>query len=199
MKRSICLILLPLILNPLYASATFAKQTFSGVDDDVITIKPFKEAAIIIGQYTGEDNFIVHPVDSAGRQGMSWFNEIADWSGTVYQAPSSKSWAGFAVKAIGEWTITIAPITSAPLVNPKSFADNGTKVVKFNKTSTGLKKMTAKHSGEGNFIVIPINSKGSRSFSGVNEIGQYSGTTLLPSGTLYLAVIADGDWTISIK
>lgn len=193
------LILLASALSAPNASAAMKSQTFSGADDSVITIKSFKEAAIITAEYEGEDNFIVKPLDANGEQGVSWVNEIDSWSGTVYQAPSTRAWAAFSVETVGTWTITIAPISSAPTVSSKKFSGSGFKVVKFGSSSKGLKRATIKHSGESNFVVLPIDSSGKRGISMVNEIGAYSGTTLLPRGTRYLAIQADGDWNVSIK
>lgn len=181
------------------ASAALKSQTFSGSDDNVVTIKGFKEAAIITAEYEGEDNFIVRPIDTNGEQSFSWFNEIDSWSGTVYQAPSTKTWAAFSVETVGTWKITISPISSAPQVNFKKFSGSGSQVVKFKSPSKGLKRATITHSGDSNFVVLPIENSGKRRFSMVNEIGAYSGTTLLPNGTRYLAIVADGDWKVSIK
>lgn len=181
------------------ASSAIKTQTFSGTDDSVITIKSFKEAAIITAEYQGEDNFIVRPIDNDGESGSSWFNEIESWAGTVYQEPSSRAWAAFSVETVGEWKITISPISSAPKVNSKKFSGTGSQVVNLGSSSKGLKRATIKHSGESNFVVLPIESSGKRGFSMVNEIGNYSGTTLLPRGTRYLAIVADGDWNVSIK
>ena len=201
-KRLINVAVLILIASTLTvpsASAAMKAQTFSGSDDSVITIKSFKEAAIITAEYEGEDNFIVKPLDSNGDSGVSWVNEIDTWSGTVYQAPSTRAWAAFSVETVGTWKITIAPISSAPSVSSKKFSVEGFKVVKFSSSSKGLKRATIQHSGESNFVVLPIDSTGKRGISMVNEIGAYSGTTLLPRGTRYLAIQADGAWSVSIK
>ena len=202
LKRLINVAVLILIASTLTvpsASAAMKAQTFSGSDDSVITIKSFKEAAIITAEYEGEDNFIVKPLDSNGDSGVSWVNEIDTWSGTVYQAPSTRAWAAFSVETVGTWKITIAPISSAPSVSSKKFSGEGFKVVKFSSSSKGLKRATIQHSGESNFVVLPIDSTGKRGISMVNEIGAYSGTTLLPRGTRYLAIQADGAWSVSIK
>ena len=193
------LTLLVSVLSAPVATAAMKSQTFTGTDDNVITIKSFKEAAIITAEYEGEDNFVVRPLDANGEQGSSWFNEIDSWSGTVYQAPSTKAWAGFTVETVGTWKITISPISSAPQVNSKKFSGSGVQVVKFSAVSKGLKRATITHSGESNFVVLPIENSGKRKFSMVNEIGNYSGTTLLPQGTRYMAIVADGDWNVSIK
>ena len=185
------------LLNP--ASAAPKMQTFSGTDDEVVTLAPFKDPVLVTATYEGDSNFIVYPVDGSGKRGFSWFNEIDSWSGRIFQIGVSKPWAAFAVETTGDWTITISPLSTAKVVNPKSYSGSGADVIKFSKASKGLKKITVTHDGESNFFVRPINSKGRQGFSLVNEIGEYNGTTLLPNDTLYLAIIGDGNWTISVK
>lgn len=185
------------LLNP--ASAAPKTQTFSGTDDEVVTLSPFKDAVLITATYEGDSNFIVYPVDGSGKRGFSWFNEIDSWSGRVFQGSVVKPWAAFAVETTGDWTVTISPLSTAKVVNPKNYSGSGADVIKFSKASKGLKKLTVTHDGESNFFVRPISSKGRQGFSLVNEIGEYNGTTLLPNDTLYLAIIGDGNWTISIK
>lgn len=199
-KKSIffsVIVLAVALLNP--ASAAPKTQTFSGTDDEVVTLSPFKDAVLITATYEGDSNFIVYPVDGSGKRGFSWFNEIDSWSGRVFQGSVTKPWAAFAVETTGDWTVTISPLSTAKVVNPKSYSGSGADVIKFSKASKGLKKLTVTHDGESNFFVRPINSKGRQGFSLVNEIGEYNGTTLLPNDTLYLAIIGDGNWTISIK
>lgn len=199
-KKSIffsVMVLAVALLNP--ASAAPKTQTFSGTDDEVVTLSPFKDAVLITATYEGDSNFIVYPVDGSGKRGFSWFNEIDSWSGRIFQGSVAKSWAAFAVETTGDWTVTISPLSTAKVVNPKSYSGSGADVIKFSKASKGLKKLTVTHDGESNFFVRPINSKGRQGFSLVNEIGEYNGTTLLPNDTLYLAIIGDGNWSISVK
>lgn len=185
------------LLNPAFAAPK--TQTFSGSDDEVVTMTPFKDPVLVTATYEGDSNFIVYPVDGSGKRGFSWFNEIDSWSGRIFQIGVTKPWAAFAVETTGNWTITISPLSTAKVINPKSYSGSGADVIKFNKASKGLKKLTVTHDGESNFFVRPISSKGRQGFSLVNEIGEYSGTTLLPNDTLYLAIIGDGNWTISVK
>jgi hypothetical protein len=58
---------------------------------------------------------------------------------------------------------------------------------------TGLTTLKITHSGSSNFAV---KAYGDSSRLLVNEIGKYSGETLLPSGTVLLEVEADGNWTL---
>ena len=174
-------------------------QTYSGVDDQVVSITPFKDSMIVTAEYQGDTNFIVYPVDGTGKRGFSWFNEIDSWSGQIFQGSSSKPWVAFQVKTQGDWSITIAPLSSAQVINPKSHSGSGAQVFKFNVIPKGLRKLSITHDGDSNFFVRPISNKGKQGFSMVNEIGAYDGTVLLPSNTAYLSIVGDGNWTIALK
>jgi hypothetical protein len=52
------------------------------------------------------------------------------------------------------------------------------------------------HKGEDNFIVDFYNDDGSENL--VNEIGKYSGKSVIGAGPGFLVVKADGKWTIKI-
>ena len=192
-----CSLVLAASMQP--ATAASSVQKFSGTDDSVITIPTLKVPVIVTASYIGSENFIVHPVYSSGREGYSWMNEIGDWNGTIFQEADRAGFAAISVKTVGDWTIQIAPLASAPVVNPKQYTGHGMQVIKFAKPSSGLKKISLTHAGEANFIVHPINAKGGQGFSMINEIADYHGSVLLPSGTQYLAIVADGEWTISVK
>ena len=84
-------------------------------------------------------------------------------------------------------------------INTKKYGAHGNQVIKFSKASIGFRTLVMTHAGEKNFIVYPIDSKGNIGISLINEIGNYRGATVLPSGTQYLAIEADGNWTLSVK
>ena len=57
--------------------------------------------------------------------------------------------------------------------------------------------LTFTHTGSSNFAVIQYRCNGSYNGLLVNEIGAYSGNVRTDSGTCYLEINADGDWSIS--
>ncbi|MEI9907797.1 MAG: hypothetical protein WDO06_07790 [Actinomycetota bacterium] len=93
----------------------------------------------------------------------------------------------------------ISSLSSAPVKGLKKIAGHGSQVIKFAKPISGFKKILITHNGESNFYVRPMNSRGVATYSLINEIGIYKGTTILPAGTQYLAFEADGDWTYSVS
>ena len=173
-------------------------QTVSGAGDAVPGLSAFREPAIVTLTHSGESNFIVAPVNSAGVEGMSWANEIGTWSGTVFQAKGSRPITAASVQADGAWSITVKPLKAAPTVPTTAAAGSGASVVKFKNTLSSPRRITLTHDGASNFIVSPITAGGREGASLVNEIGAFGGTVVLPKGTRYLAITADGTWTTRI-
>jgi hypothetical protein len=181
------------------ATAQAASQTYTGSGDAVVDITPIKSASILKVSFAGDSAFIVHPIDSTGKEGFSLVLSVGAYDGTVYQAAVSKAIVALSVKAEGDWTIVVSPIASAPQVGTKNVSGTGSAVVKWAKPSTGFKKIAFTNDGEGAFIVHPIDAKGKEKFSMILNVGPYDGSVLLPSGTKYLRVTSDGNWTFSVK
>lgn len=176
-----------------------AAQTYTGTEDSIIDITPMKSASIITISYTGEGVFTLSPVDATGKEGLSYMLQIGEFTGTYFQAATTKPIVALAVKGTGEWSITIDSIKNAPKATNKSGAGSGTTVVNMGKASSGIKRITWSHAGDGVFSVTPIDAKGKNRFPLFLKIGDYKGTVMLPSGIQYFEIKASGDWTYSIK
>jgi hypothetical protein len=181
------------------ASAQAAPAIYTGSGDSVVDITPIKSASILKVSFTGDSAFIIRPIDAAGKEGISLVLEIGPFEGTVFQSAVSKAVVALSVKAEGDWTITVSPIASAPVVGTKNVSGTGSAVVKWAKPSIGYKKIAFTHDGEGAFIVRPIDAKGKERLSMILNVGAYDGSVLLPTGTQYLKITADGDWTFNVK
>jgi hypothetical protein len=184
--------------TPAAVRAAMPAQSVSSTGDSVPALAAFREPAIVTLTHQGASNFIVAPINTAGAEGTSWANEIGLWSGTVFQAKESRAINAASVQADGAWSITVKPLKAAPVVPSAAYQGSGTAVVKFKSTLSSPKRITLTHDGESNFIVSPISSGGRGGASIVNEIGVFTGTVVLPKGTRYLAVNADGTWTTAI-
>jgi hypothetical protein len=176
-----------------------APQSFSGTEDNIVDISPIKSASIIRFSYSGEGVFTVSPVDGSGKEGLPYQLDIGDASGIYFQEAPKKPIVALAVKGTGEWKIEVDELKNAPMSSSKTGAGSGSSVVKIAKATSGIKRITWAHSGEGVFSVTPIDSKGRAKFPLFLKIGTYNGTVSLPSGTQYFAIKADGDWKYSIK
>lgn len=194
---SLILVVATVLFAP--ASAQAAPQIYAGSGDSVVDITPIKSASILKVSFTGDSAFVVRPIDSAGKEGISLVLEIGPYEGTVFQSAVSKAVVALGVKAEGDWTIAVSPISSAPQVGTRNVSGTGSAVVKWAKPSSGYKKISFTHNGEGAFIVRPIDVKGRERISMILNVGEYDGSVLLPSGTQYLKITADGDWTFNVK
>ena len=174
-------------------------QTYTGSGDSVEDITPIKNASILKVTFTGDSAFIVRPIDSTGKEGISLVLTVGPFEGTVFQSAVSKPIVALSVKAEGDWTIEILPVTSAPQVGTKNVSGTGSAVVKWAKPSTGYKKIAFTNDGEGAFIVRPIDARGKERISMVLNVGPYNGSVLLPTGTRYLKITSDGNWTFNVK
>lgn len=176
--------------------AQAAAKTYQGEGDDVIRINATKVRGIVTLTHDGESNFIVETLNSKGRQQELLANEIGPWSGTVvYNAQPGTSTAIVKVKADGAWTLKFDSITRAPLWKFLKVTNTGTKVLRLKSPTRGVRTMRAVHSGESNFIVYAYTSSRWPELL-VNEIGDYSGKVVLPAGTRYVSVMADGKWSL---
>ena len=84
----------------------------------------------------------------------------------------------------------------------RSFSGPGDRATSMFRLSSGLKKVSATHQGEDNFVVYILDSTGEEVDLVANEIGtaNVSSTLTVPEDGLYLFVVeADGPWTIKVK
>lgn len=82
-------------------------------------------------------------------------------------------------------------------VPPKTFKGSGDKIIKY-KSGPFIATMT--HRGGGNFAVWSLDGGKQETDLLVNEIGNYSGTTLAPEDEYFgLKVEADGAWTVEVQ
>jgi hypothetical protein len=186
-------------LNVILTAPVHASQTFSGTEDNIVDITPIKGPSILTFTYTGEGVFSATPVEENGKEGFPYQLKIGDFSGTYFQRTPTKPIVAMAVKGAGEWSVTINSLKSASPSSAKSGSGSGTNVINLGKATSGIKRITWSHTGDGVFSVTPIDTKGKPKFPLFLKIGNYSGTVMLPSGTQYFEVKADGPWNYSIK
>ena len=203
MKRNILgAILLSIAITTTFLptpAAVAAPQTFSGTTDDIIDIAPINAPSIVTFTYEGEGVFSASPVDSTGKEGLPYQLDIGSFSGTYFQGKPSRPIVAIAIKGTGQWTVTIDALKTAKRVSAKSGSGSFDTVVNLGKPTTGIKRITLSHVGEGVFSVTPIDSKGKSRFPLMLKIGDYKGTVSLPAGTQYLEIKAGADWTYSIR
>jgi hypothetical protein len=191
-------------------------QSFDGTGDSVLGPVDITEGVLVVsGQHTGSSNFIVSLVGTDGKENS--FNEIGRFGGSVAHSISNGSIFGLEpgsvlieISADGPWAIELTQVTpTGGQPPPIDWESRGQNVTKWLNFKTGNYILNAQHQGDSNFQVFLLKSDGSTSETVINEIGDYSGDNLLQvsSGNLFrmtpglyaLAVVADGDWSISIR
>lgn len=118
-------------------------------------------------------------------------NTIGAYSGTtVYGFTAFGDGITLEVKADGNWTITVSPVSAAPAL-PAS--GTGDAAYLFDGPAG---KLTTTHAGSRNFIVLEETGNTFSIGLLVNTIGTYTGTVPLSSGPSVISVKADGAWTL---
>lgn len=179
------------------AQATASATTYSGEGDDVVSIPVTATPSIVKATHQGESNFIVWALSTSGKQVDLVANVVGDYKGTVaFNVSGTHKVRSFSVTADGSWTLQVLPITKARYwaINAKG---TGPDVLRLTAPSTGLRRLTIRHSGESNLIVWALDNRGRTRSLLVNKIGNYRGRVVLPAGTRYATIQADGTWSIA--
>jgi hypothetical protein len=176
--------------------AAAATQTYGGKGDSVIKFKDFKEQLVLATvTYSGSGNFAVWSIDDQGDDIDLLVNVIGKYSGIV-PLNFAKDPAALKITASGSWTVNTMPLNRAPRWDGASpYTGKGDAVVIVQDAVEGLTPVTISNTGESNFVVRAFSATGADLL--VNEIGNYKGTTLLPSGTILLEVNSAGSWSIT--
>jgi TM2 domain-containing membrane protein YozV len=171
---------------------TFDTIVQSGAGDNIITLPAGVTAAIVTATHDGSRNFVINALDANNTAtGDLLVNTIGAYSGTtVYGFSAFSDATSLEINADGNWTITIAPVSTAPAL---AAAGAGDAVYLFDGPSG---KLSATHAGERNFIVQEETDKTFSIGLLINDIGAYTGTVPLSSGPSVISVRADGAWTL---
>lgn len=185
--------------TPQATPATFAPIKLTGRGNKVPKFSiPADAAAEATITNHGTANFIVTSLASDGSTNDLLVNVIGSYSGTVLVDPLyGEHSVALEVESNGSWTITIKPLSSAKQWDGGSpLTGKGDNVVLVNPPTSGLVTATFTHKGSANFVVTAYGTDGSVNLL-VNEIGHYSGDSLIPDGTGLLQIEADGSWSVS--
>lgn len=173
----------------------FSAVTETGAGDSLITLPAPGAAAIVTATHDGGSNFALSVLNAENEStGELLVNTIGSYQGTTLQGVNALSeGTQIQVTADGNWTLTIAPVSSAP-----EFTESGDTdaVMLYSGPASAL---TATYAGESNFAILEETGKAFHFGLLVNEIGAYSGTVPLSKGPSVLSVTADAPWTLATK
>lgn len=166
------------------AYGTFDAVSQSGRGDSVVALPAGFTGALVTATHSGSSNFVIFVLDSENQETELLVNEIGAYSGTTFCPAGSN----LKITADGSWTITIAPVSTAPLMSAAA-SGKGDSALLYDG-GTAIWKIT--HDGESNFVVMNTNDG-----LLINEIGVYTGIIPVSSGPDLVVITADGNWTIT--
>lgn len=174
---------------------TFATITETGTGDNLVTLPSGASAGIVTATHDGGGNFAISVLDASNDStGQLLVNTIGKYSGTSeFGFNSLGEGVTLEVSADGKWSLTIAPISTAPALLAEGAGD---RVFLYDGAAG---KLTATHAGSGNFAVVEETGEDFSFGLLINEIGAYSGTVPLSSGPSVIVVTADGKWTLDAE
>jgi hypothetical protein len=169
-------------------------RMYEGAGDDIIRIKATKARGVITFTHDGESNFAVQTLNARGKYRELLVNRIGAYAGmVVYNVYPGDSTAIVKITADGAWTAVFSTIAHTPLWKNRKVSSAGDKVVHLAAPTRGMKAIRVAHTGKSNFVIYAYTGAGSPELL-VNRIGRYSGRVVLPYGTRYVSVMADGNW-----
>jgi hypothetical protein len=151
-------------------------------------VTPPADVSVVTLSHSGRSNFIVKVFRDGDEELL--VNEIGSYSGSRPLFGSSP--ATFDIRADGDWSILITPVTVS---GTPEFTGRGDSVSGlFDTVPTGAFEFS--HDGRSNFIVWLHCAGGSVLVQ--NEIGRVQGSRIVPSrmGPCLWEVEADGNWSI---
>ena len=160
--------------------------------------------AVFDFSHQGSANFIASLLDEQGTEvGYAIANEIGTIdSSSALRIPQAGRYV-LDVDADGPWSSTVTQPRPAEAPEETSFSGDNNAATPLFSTPGGLKRVTATHQGQGNFIISMLDSEGRETaFAMINEIGsgEFSTTVTVPQDGLYLFTVeAEGPWTINIE
>lgn len=193
--------------------------TLQGSGDDTTQSFELQEGVTIFEMsHTGSSNFAIWLYNVAtAEQEELLVNEIGNYDGSVligvtsgYSADVEEGTYLLEVTADGNWQVTIEqPRPSTADDIPTSYSGNGDTVPQPFTLDSGLVEFEMSHTGSSNFAIWLYHADGEREELLVNEIGSYTGSTLVSvsdswsgeasPGIHYISVTADGNWQINIS
>ncbi len=180
-------------IDPIEPTAPILGEGY-GTGDDVVAMNLPNVPVIIEFSHNGSSNFAVISRDKS----LDWIdllvNEIGNYAGTrPMQFAANEPVAALEITADGAWTYKIWRL-SDELEQSCQVSGTGESVVRITdfKNTSGTATLT--HNGSSNFAIWAW--AGTSRDLLVNEIGAYSGTVVVSTGSTAWDITADGDWTI---
>jgi hypothetical protein len=149
-------------------------------------------------------NFSIELLTSAGQSKDVTVNVIGAYVGSKGEGVDAGNYI-LKIDADAAWTVTVTQprnVPGTPL--PHTYVGKGQEFVGPFAADTAARFQAQNTAGPngGNFAVEVLNATGDSQDVPINEIGNYSGSTVsndLQGGPYYLNVDSDGTWTIAVS
>ncbi|HEX5501938.1 MAG TPA: hypothetical protein VFW96_04915 [Thermomicrobiales bacterium] len=163
--------------------------------------------ALFFTTYQGDANFVVELLDLHGQQVGLVVNVIDTSKNTrAIQIPAAGQYVLSVVIADGAWTIDIlqpGPAEFAQAVAlPRTFTGHGDQTTVFFAARPGLLRVKGRQTGESNFIVELLDTRGDLVGLAANVVGAAPSSQVVPiptAGVYIFNVTADGDWSLDVS
>jgi hypothetical protein len=177
---------------------------FTGPGDKVVDVSTWGPGVVMIVAAQTEDSLSVESLNENGDP----VDLLVDTFTSAYTGMRPINWPD-QEKAhrievdvndlANEWSISFLPMDSEHIhtINQPGTYSNTTDDVLRISGFTG-NTAAVNHAGEANIIVEAYDSQLELLEIPVNEIGPYTETVTLPAGTIYLVVLAQGQWSMDI-
>ncbi len=171
-------------------------KVYTGRGDKVVKFKKtVTDTMLVTTTWTGpQDNNTIYALDADGNEGDLLVNTIGSYKGTnIINLHEGDSVRALKVEGSGSWRIELKPASEARTWDGSgTFKGSSDNVINVSDVFDGLDSLKFKSSkADGNITVYGL---GESEDLIVNEIGNFSGTYLVPSGTLLLRISSDGRW-----
>lgn len=173
-------------------------QSFSGSGAEVEQdISISGGLTVVEATHSGEENFQVSLV--GGEFDDLFVNVIGEYDGETAALIGEGEYT-LDVEADGDWEVEIRQPRAASGDSLPQSLEGDTPEVHGPFEFDGSHVAAGSHSGEGNFQAHVYPAEGSFGELVFNEVGQYEGeTTFRHSGVGWVAVQADGDWSLELE
>jgi hypothetical protein len=187
----ISIVLLGLSVSQGVAQAAVMREA-SGLGNAVADLGTIRKSVIVEFTFVGAGPFVAVPVFAKEKNSTPWIESDAPASGSLFVEKHSSSLIGAKITAPDQWTLRVRPITSAPKIT----AGKTPIVVKLSKLTKRDTVRTFVYRGSGDVVVFPISAKGMSGFPVVNSSGSVKKKIILPRGTKYISIWANGPWKL---
>jgi hypothetical protein len=144
--------------------------------------------------HNGSGGFAVTSVDEGGRIVGLLGHGYGKYHGTML-VDTREQPAALRVRATGSWQLVIRDARKAPTWTGNGSGKTSSVLQVAPDTVQTLTTVRYSHEGTSNFVIRSYDSQSWELL--VNEIGKVQGETVLPVGTRFVEVEADGAWTFT--